>query len=80
MDKNRKLLFAILPLAALAALVYGIVNFDTSKVLSEIPPVEEITFERTTLTPGEIRIDFINGYEAQDSTCEDSRLPRAWRC
>ena len=60
MNKSRKLLFALLPLVALAALVYGIVNFDTKGVLSDIPPVEQITFERTTLTPGEIRIDFIN--------------------
>ena len=59
--KSKRLLLALAPLAALAVLVYAILNFGTDALtLGDVPDVEEITFEWTTLSPGEIKLEIIN--------------------
>lgn len=57
-----RLWFALVPIAALAILVIGILNYGTKGLsLTEVPDVEEVSIEWTTLKPGEIKLDVING-------------------
>ena len=63
MSLGRKgLLYALIPLVALAVLLFGIQRYGGSGFgFSEVPPIEELTFEWTTLKPGEIKLDVVNG-------------------
>ncbi|MCH7905426.1 MAG: ZIP family metal transporter [Armatimonadetes bacterium] len=59
--KINRLFFAIIPIAALAILVYGILRIGPEALtLGEVPDVEEITIQWTTLSKGEIKLDVIN--------------------
>lgn len=62
MSLGRKgLLYALIPLVALAVLLFAIQRYGASGFgFSEVPPIEELTFEWTTLKPGEIKLDVVN--------------------
>ena len=53
--KSKRLLLALAPLAALAVLVYAILNFGTDALtLGDAPDVADSTFEWTPLSPGAV--------------------------
>ena len=54
--------WALLPLALLGALSVALTRGSLLEFLRRgVPPVEQLTFERTILSPGAIRVDVVNG-------------------
>lgn len=53
-------IFAALPLIILAIIAVGIVRYSDRLRLVDVPDVEELSVQWTTLTPGEIRLDLVN--------------------
>lgn len=52
--------YAILPLIILGMIALGIVRYSDRFALIQMPDVEELSIQWTTLTPGEIRLDVVN--------------------
>lgn len=60
MSRWTRAAFAVLPLVALAAMAFGILRYSERFSLIEAPDVEELSIQRTTLKPNEIRLDVVN--------------------
>ncbi|MCH8275582.1 MAG: metal transporter [Armatimonadetes bacterium] len=57
-----RIVYAVLPLLLLGLLVFGIIRYGSDVLLlTEVPPVEELSIQWITLQPGEIKLDVING-------------------
>ena len=70
--------WGILPIVLLTAVAVAVTNTGLLELLRPAPPVEEIAFERVSLTPGEITIQVANGgpdpvtiaqVTVEDATC-----------
>ena len=53
--------WGLLPLVLLLAVAVTLTNTRLLDVLRTVPPVEELTFDRVTLSPGEIDVRVVNG-------------------
>ncbi len=61
-DRTRLILLALLPVALLAGVAAVVTNTGILQFLARgAPPVEELTFDRVTLSPDHIRVTVING-------------------
>ena len=53
--------WGLLPIALLTVVALTVTNTGLLEILRPAPPVEEIAFERVSLSPGEITIQVVNG-------------------
>ena len=60
MSPAGRIAFALVPLIVLAALAFGIVRYADRFSLIEVPDVEELAIQWTTLSPNEIKLDVVN--------------------
>lgn len=62
MNRVPSWVWALLPLALLAALSVAVARGGVLDFMrAGVPPVEELTFERVTLRPGQFSVDVVNG-------------------
>ncbi len=60
--RSRLWLWGLTPLVLLAALSVVVANTGVLEFLRRgVPPLEELTFDRVTLAPNQIRVDVVNG-------------------